>query len=70
MRKQINYTVACVNGFAERKHIHPSEAFLYLYQHDGISFLRDCYDIEHTLFIDDALDDLEIICRQHGGALP
>lgn len=32
-RKRLNYTVACVNEFARRKHIHPSEAFLYLYQH-------------------------------------
>lgn len=68
-RKRLNYTVACVNEFARRKHIHPSEAFLYLYQHQGISFLSDCYDIEHTLSLEDALDDLETICHKHGGML-
>ena len=66
-RNRINYTVACINEFARRKRIHPSEAFLYLYQYQGISFLSDCYDIEHTLSLDDAIDDLETICRKNGG---
>lgn len=68
-RKRVNYTVACVNEFAKRKRIHPSEAFLYLSQYQGIAFLSDCYDSEHTLSIEDALDDLDIICRRNGGKL-
>ena len=68
-RKRLNYTVACISEFARRKRIHPSEAFLYLSQHQGLAFLRDCYDAEHTLSLDDALDDLDTICRRAGGTL-
>ena len=69
LKNQINYIVACVNEFARKKSMHPREAFLYLYTHKGISFLQENYDIEHTLSLDDALDDLEIICRNNGGNL-
>lgn len=68
-RKKLNYTIACINEFARRKCIHQSVAFLYLYQHMGIAFLSDFYSVEHTLSIEDALDDLEIICRQNGGQM-
>lgn len=39
IRKQINYTVVCVNEFARRKALHPRTAFLYLYNYKGIDFL-------------------------------
>ncbi len=69
LRNQINYIVVCVNEFARKKSIHPREAFLYLNTHKGISFLQENYDIEHTLPLDDALNDLELICRNNGGEL-
>ena len=69
IRKQINYTVVCVNEFARRKARHPRIAFLYLYNYKGIDFLKENYDIEHTLSLDDAIEDLDIICRNNGGML-
>ena len=69
MRKQIDYTVVCVNEFAKKKALHPRAAFLYLYEHKGIQFLKENYEIEHTLSIDDAIQDLEIICKNNGGDL-
>lgn len=69
IRKQINYAVACVNEFARRKSLHPRTAFLYLYDYKGIDFLKENYDIEHTLSLDDAIDDLDIICKNNGGVL-
>jgi len=45
----------------------PKEAFNYLYAHDGISFIKENYDIEHTLSIEDAIDDLAVVCRNNGG---
>ncbi len=30
IRKQINYTIACVNEFARKKSIHSQDAFFYL----------------------------------------
>lgn len=67
LKKKINYTVACVNEFADRYQLSSKEAFGYLYDHKGIEFLKENYDIEHTLSFDDAVDDLTLICRNNGG---
>ncbi len=64
---KIDYTVVCVNEFANRFHMAEKEAFFYLYDFKGIEFIKEHYDIEHTLSIDDALDDLTLICRKNGG---
>jgi len=67
IRKQINYTVACVNEFARKKSIDPQKAFFYLLKYKGIDFIREHYEIEHTLSLDDTIEDLEIICQNNGG---
>ena len=67
LKKKINYTVACINEFADRFNISSKAAFDYLYKNDGIAFLKENYDIEHTLSFDDAVDDLMLICRKNGG---
>ncbi len=69
LKKRINYTVACINEFARRYEITEKEAFNYLYLHGGIEFLKEHYEIEHTLSFDDAVDDLTIICQQKGGEI-
>lgn len=69
IRKQINYMVVCVNEFARAKALHPRIAFQYLYGHKGIDFLKEHYEVEHTLSIEDAVEDLDIICRNNGGDL-
>ena len=68
LKKKINYTVACINEFAARFNITSKEAFDYLYENAGIAFLKENYDIEHTLSFDDAVDDLVLICRKNGGS--
>ena len=68
LKKKINYTVACVNEFAIRFNIAAKEAFKYLYEYKGIEFIKENYDIEHTLSIDDAIEDLTLICRNNGGS--
>jgi hypothetical protein len=67
LKKKINYTVVCVNEFANKFNIASKEAFKYLYEHKGIEFIKEHYDIEHTLSLDDAVDDLILICRNNGG---
>lgn len=67
LKKKINYTVVCVNEFANRYNISSKEAFEYLYDHKGIEFIKENYDIEHTLSFDDAVDDLTLVCRNNGG---
>ena len=61
--KQVNYTVACIHEFALRKGINQKDAYLYLDRYKGISFLNEFYDIEHTLSMEEAIDDMEKICR-------
>ena len=69
LKKIINYTVVCVNEFADRYKISEKEAFSYLYEHQGIEFIKKHYDIEHTLSFEDAVDDLTLVCRNNGGKL-
>lgn len=69
MRKQLNYTIACIHEFARKKRMTQQDAFRYLDQYQGISFLSEHYEIEHTLSLEDALCDLEKVCRNNGGKL-
>lgn len=69
LKKKINYTVVCVNEFANKLNIAEKEAFDYLYKYKGIAFIKEYYDIEHTLSMDDAIDDIMMVCRNNGGDL-
>ncbi|MBE6853212.1 MAG: DUF3791 domain-containing protein [Ruminococcus sp.] len=69
LRKEINYAVACVSEFAEKYKLSLQEAFQYLYKYKGIEFLKEHYEIEHTLSFDDVVEDLFIICKNNGGTL-
>jgi len=65
----IKYLVICISDFADRFGISSKESYGYLSEYGGIKFLLEHYDVEHTLSLDDAIDDLELICRNNGGAL-
>ena len=67
LKKQINYAVVCVNEFAKRHNLTVKAAFQYLYNHKAIEFIKENYDIEHTLSISDAVEDMTMICRNNGG---
>ncbi|MDR0947252.1 MAG: DUF3791 domain-containing protein [Ruminococcus sp.] len=64
----INYIIICNSEFAERYNTNDEAAFNYLYEYGGIDFLLEFYEIEHTLSLDDAIDDLTLICKKNGGA--
>jgi len=64
----ILYVTICVFDFAERFGMDVASAYGFLERYGGIDFLLEFYDIEHTLGVEDALDDLEHICRRNGGA--
>ena len=36
-------------------------------EYKGLEFLDECYEAEHTLSLDDAVEDLTIICKRNGG---
>lgn len=68
-RKQINYTVALVSEFAKKYNMTQKQAFGYLYEYKGIEFVKENYEIEHTLSFDEAVSDCAAICRKNGGAV-
>ncbi len=65
----LNYIVVCISEFAQRHKMHTKDAYIYLNQNKGIEFLKEFYDVEHTLSFDDVIDDLVKICQKNGGVL-
>ena len=66
---RIEYVVACVGAFALRYKLSNSQAYAYLRRFAGIDFLLDCYAAKHTLSIDDAVSDLQVICQRERGKI-
>lgn len=69
LSNRIEYIICCIGAFAERFSLSNSQAYKYLKRFDGLSFLDKYYRIEHTFSINDAVDDLVIICNRNGGVL-
>ena len=68
-KRKIGFTVACVNEFANKHDLSIQEAFQYLFQFKVIAFIKENYDVEHTLDFETILEDLGILCRKNGGTL-
>lgn len=65
----VEYVVCCVGAFASKFGLTNSQAYSYLRRFGGIDFLIDYYAAEHTLSIDDAVNDLQTICSREGGKI-
>ena len=66
-KKAIFYFVSCITDFAEKNGISIKEAFLYLQKYNGLQFLMENYDIEHTLSKEDTLEALSSVTHKSGG---
>ena len=66
---KIPFVNACIRAFAKRFGMPLKSAFLYLFHHKGIRFLDEFYEVEHLGSIDDAVDDIIIVCGRNGGKL-
>lgn len=66
---RIEYIISCTGEFALRHSLTNSQAYAYLKRFSGIDFLQNYYEAEHTLSIDEAVDDLATICHRNGGVL-
>lgn len=66
-RKIIDYIVICISEFAKQKGITKKDAYNYLKEYKGLEFLDECYEAEHTLSLNDAVEDLTEICKNNGG---
>ena len=67
-RNLLDYIVVCNSEFVNRYGMHMRDAYIYLNRYKGIEFLKEFYDVEHTLSFDDALDDLAAKKKKNGGA--
>lgn len=64
---RIEYVICCVGAFAEKFNISNADAYAYLNKYGAVNFLIDCYAAEHTLSIDNAVEDMKYICLKKGG---
>ena len=69
IRNRIEYTVMCISEFSQRHSLSPQKAYKYLKDYGGMAFLKDCYEAEHLLSIEDAIDDLTIVCQRNGSKI-
>lgn len=69
MDNKVAYVIYCINKFAERYRLSARQAYEYLARFKGLDFLDECYEAEHTLSFDDAVDDLSVVCKRNGGGL-
>ncbi len=69
LQNKVTYIIYCINAFAVHYQLTAKQAFAYLQRFKGVDFLNECYEAEHQLSLDDAVNDLSIICKRNGGAL-
>lgn len=63
----IAFVVMCINEYAKRNDMTSKDAYLYLREYKGIDFLIETYEAEHTVGLDDVMEDLAQICANNGG---
>lgn len=63
----LDYLVVCISEFASRYNMHMRDAYIYLSHNRGLDFIKEFYDVEHTLSFDDVMDDLIAVCKKNGG---
>ena len=68
-KDKLSYLITCIAVFAEHFDLQPKQAFAYLKRFGGLAFLDECYAAEHTLSLDNAVEDLSVICKRNGGGL-
>lgn len=65
----VEYLVCVIGAFAKSYSLTNAMAYRYLRDFKGLDFLSKHYDVEHTLSIEEAVEDIATICHRHGGAL-
>lgn len=68
-KEMIEYVVMAIGEFAKRNFLTIKEASNYLLRFKGIDFLEQCYAAEHTLSINDWVEDITAICKRNGGGI-
>ncbi len=68
-RDIMEYIIALVSEFAKKFDLSNRQAFNYIRNHQGISFIEQNYGIIHTLDFKEAVDSVATYCRKTGGLL-
>lgn len=68
-KEMIEYIVIAISEFAKRNVLTVKEASNYLLRFKGIDFLEQCYPAEHTLSVNDWIEDVTIVCKRNGGGI-
>lgn len=66
---KIRYINMCIVEFGRKFGMPASMSFNYLKEHKALAFLDECYAAEHTLSLEDALEDIQTISRRYGGTI-
>lgn len=66
-KEVIEYVVIAISEFAKRNLMTVRDASNYLLRFKGIDFLEQCYAAEHTLSVNDWVDDVTAVCKRNGG---
>lgn len=66
---QLKYTIALIAEFARTFNLGKKQAYNYLKRFKGLSYLKNFYDVLHTLSFKEAVQDISIICSRNGGEL-
>lgn len=67
--KKLEYFMVFVRMFAEHFGLNEKQAFYYLDRHKALAFVRDYYEVMHTLDFDYAIQDVQEVCQTNGGRL-
>ena len=65
----MEYIIALVNEFAKKFNLSDKQAFNYIRNHQGVTFIEDNYGIIHTLDYQEAVESVALFCRKTGGLL-
>ena len=68
-RDIMEYIIDLVNEFAKKFNLSDKQAFNYIRNHQGVTFIEDNYGIIHTLDFQEAVESVALFCRKTGGLL-
>ena len=63
------YIIYVINDFADKYQLSLQGAYSYLRRYNGIDFLNEFYPAEHLLSIDEAINDVTLVCYKNGGGI-
>ncbi len=67
MTEEIEFTVACVNEFAQKYGMANADALRFLDSHQGLDYVLNGYATVRNQPLDLTLEDLRDVCRRNGG---